>query len=124
MYEILLIAFLVIALAIICLVLVQHGKGADMGASFGAGASATLFGSSGTGNFLTRSTSIFGLLFFVVSLALANLSSLAPSSSSDFSNLEDGMPATEITTPATDATLNSGSTVQPDNSNPTSDIPE
>ena len=54
MYEIVIALYLLVSLAIIGLVLIQHGKGADMGASFGAGASATLFGSSGTGNFLTR----------------------------------------------------------------------
>ncbi|ELR66169.1 Preprotein translocase subunit SecG [Photobacterium marinum] len=74
MYEILLVIYLLAALGVIGLVLVQQGKGADMGASFGAGASGTLFGASGSGNFLTRMTAIFATVFFVISLILGNLS--------------------------------------------------
>lgn len=70
MYEVLLVVYLLVALALVGLVLVQHGKGASMGASFGAGASNTVFGSSGSGNFLTKSTAILAILFFVISLLL------------------------------------------------------
>jgi len=56
------------------LVLIQHGKGADMGAAFGAGASATVFGSSGMGNFLTKTTTILATIFFVLSIILGNYS--------------------------------------------------
>jgi len=59
------------ALAMIGLVLVQHGKGADMGASFGSGASGSLFGASGSANFLSRSTAVCATLFFVCTLTLA-----------------------------------------------------
>lgn len=59
------------ALCIIGLILVQQGKGADMGASFGAGASNTLFGSRGSGNALTRTTAILAAVFFATSLALS-----------------------------------------------------
>lgn len=59
------------AIAIIALVLLQQGKGADAGAAFGSGASQTVFGSSGSGNFLTRSTTIAAVIFFVTSLTLA-----------------------------------------------------
>jgi preprotein translocase subunit SecG len=59
------------ALAMIGLVLVQHGKGADMGASFGSGASGSLFGATGSANFLSRSTAVCATLFFVCTLALA-----------------------------------------------------
>ena len=69
MYEVLLVVYLLVALALVGLVLVQHGKGASMGASFGAGASNTVFGSSGSGNFLTKSTAILAILFFVISVA-------------------------------------------------------
>ena len=62
------------ALAIIGLVLVQHGKGADMGASFGSGASGSLFGATGSANFLSRSTAVAATLFFVCTLALAFMS--------------------------------------------------
>lgn len=61
------------AIAIIALILIQQGKGADMGASFGSGASQTLFGSRGTGNVLTRSTAALATIFFVTSLALSIL---------------------------------------------------
>jgi preprotein translocase subunit SecG len=59
------------ALAMIGLVLVQHGKGADMGASFGSGASGSLFGATGSANFLSRSTAVAATLFFASTLALA-----------------------------------------------------
>jgi preprotein translocase subunit SecG len=62
---------LVAALAMIGLVLVQHGKGADMGASFGSGASGSLFGATGSANFLSRSTAVCATIFFVATLALA-----------------------------------------------------
>ena len=59
------------ALAMIGLVLIQHGKGADMGASFGSGASGSLFGATGSANFLSRSTAVCATVFFVCTLALA-----------------------------------------------------
>ncbi|SEK21294.1 preprotein translocase subunit SecG [Roseateles sp. YR242] len=72
---------LVAALAMIGLVLVQHGKGADMGASFGSGASGSLFGATGSANFLSRSTAIAATIFFVCTLALAYMSSHRESAS-------------------------------------------
>ncbi len=65
---------LVAAMVMIGLVLVQHGKGADMGASFGSGASGSLFGATGSANFLSRSTAVCAGVFFVCTLALAYLS--------------------------------------------------
>jgi preprotein translocase subunit SecG len=62
---------LLTALAMIGLVLVQHGKGADMGASFGSGASGSLFGATGSANFLSRFTAVCATLFFVCTLGLA-----------------------------------------------------
>ena len=70
---ILLIALVCIAIALVGLVLIQQGKGADAGASFGGGASQTVFGSAGSGNFLTKSTWTLGLLFFACCLALGYL---------------------------------------------------
>jgi preprotein translocase subunit SecG len=67
---------LVAALAMIGLVLVQHGKGADMGASFGSGASGSLFGATGSANFLSRSTAVCATLFFIATLALAYFGNL------------------------------------------------
>lgn len=59
------------AIAIIVLVLLQHGKGADMGAAFGSGASGSLFGATGSANFLSRSTAVVATVFFIATLALA-----------------------------------------------------
>ena len=70
-----LIAHVLIAAAIIGLVLLQKGKGADAGAGFGAGASGTVFGARGSANFLSRSTAVMATLFFASSLALAYLNS-------------------------------------------------
>jgi preprotein translocase subunit SecG len=63
------------ALGVIGLVLLQHGKGADMGASFGSGASGSLFGVSGSSNFMSRATAVCVLIFFTTSLTLAYMSS-------------------------------------------------
>ena len=71
MQTILTVIHLVLALGLIGLVLIQHGKGADAGAAFGSGASATVFGSRGSANFLSRTTGILAALFFATSLALA-----------------------------------------------------
>jgi preprotein translocase subunit SecG len=61
------------ALGVIGLVLLQHGKGADMGAAFGSGASGSLFGATGSANFLSRSTAVLAAVFFVTTLALTYL---------------------------------------------------
>jgi len=63
------------ALGVIGLVLLQHGKGADMGAAFGSGASGSLFGATGSANFLSRTTAILATLFFIATLALTYLGS-------------------------------------------------
>ena len=83
------------ALGMIGLILIQHGKGADMGASFGSGSSGSLFGASGSANFLSRSTAGLATVFFVTTLALAYLSNARPVSSG--SVLEGAAP---ITAPA------------------------
>ncbi|MBB1650818.1 MULTISPECIES: preprotein translocase subunit SecG [Delftia] len=83
------------ALGMIGLILIQHGKGADMGASFGSGSSGSLFGASGSANFLSRSTAGLATVFFVATLALAYLSNARPVSSG--SVLEGAAP---ITAPA------------------------
>ncbi len=70
-YNILLIVQVIVALGIIGFVLVQHGKGADAGAAFGSGSSGSVFGSRGASNFLTRSTAILAVVFFLNSMALA-----------------------------------------------------
>ncbi|WP_343637509.1 preprotein translocase subunit SecG [Roseateles sp.] len=75
MMNLVLVLQLLAALAMIGLVLVQHGKGADMGASFGSGASGSLFGATGSANFLSRSTAVAATIFFVSTLALAYMGS-------------------------------------------------
>lgn len=66
----LMISLLVVALLLVGIILIQQGKGAEIGASFGAGASNTLFGAPGAGNFLTRSTTILAILFFALALTI------------------------------------------------------
>jgi preprotein translocase subunit SecG len=67
-----------VAIAIIGLVLLQHGKGADMGSGFGGGASGSLFGATGSANFLSRTTAVLAALFFASSLALAYFATQRP----------------------------------------------
>lgn len=69
------------ALAMIGLILVQHGKGADMGAAFGSGGSGSLFGATGSANFLSRTTAVLATVFFVCTLALAYFGNVRPASS-------------------------------------------
>jgi preprotein translocase subunit SecG len=73
--SILLVVHMVVALVVIGLVLIQHGKGADMGAAFGSGSSGSLFGAVGSANFLSRSTAALATLFFLSSLGLTYLGS-------------------------------------------------
>lgn len=93
MYEILLVVYLLVALTLIGLVLVQQGKGASMGASFGAGASNTVFGASGSGNFLTRTTAILAIVFFVISLVLGAITNSRSKPADTWSDLSQ--PKTE-----------------------------
>jgi preprotein translocase subunit SecG len=81
MYSITLGVHVVGGLAVIGLVLLQHGKGADMGAAFGSGASGSLFGSSGSANFLSRSTAVLAAIFFLTSLGLSYIANLKPQTS-------------------------------------------
>ena len=76
--NVLIVAHVITALAIIGLVLLQHGKGADMGSGFGGGASSSLFGATGSANFLSRTTAVLATLFFVLSLALAYVATKKP----------------------------------------------
>src|SRR5690242_9595927 len=81
-----------VALAIIGLVLLQHGKGADMGSGFGGGASSSLFGATGSANFLSRATAVLATLFFALSLALAYLAS---NRTHESGSIVDRLPARE-----------------------------
>ena len=103
MQTIVVVVHVIVAIAIIGLVLLQQGKGADAGASFGAGASQTVFGASGSGNFLVRATTIGATIFFITSLSLAvfakNQSSLGGAANSPLVNEEL---LQEISTPVSD----------------------
>lgn len=87
-YEVLLVAYLIVALLLIGFVLIQQGKGADMGASFGSGGSNTVFGSSGSGNFMSRTTAVLAGLFFFISLTLGALTANKESAEDEWENLE------------------------------------
>ncbi|HEY5740196.1 MAG TPA: preprotein translocase subunit SecG [Gammaproteobacteria bacterium] len=73
--SILLVIQVLLSISLIALILLQHGKGADAGAAFGSGASATVFGARGSGNFMSRATTVVAVLFFIVCLSLAYISS-------------------------------------------------
>ena len=88
---------LLAALGMIGLILIQHGKGADMGAAFGSGTSGSLFGASGSANFLSRTTGILAAVFFVCTLALAYLGNTRPVSSG---SVLESSPAASIPAPA------------------------
>jgi preprotein translocase subunit SecG len=75
METLILMVHVIVALSIVGLVLLQHGKGADVGAAFGGGASGSLFGASGSANFLSRTTAILAAVFFATSLGLTWYSS-------------------------------------------------
>jgi preprotein translocase subunit SecG len=77
LFSIILLVHVVSAAGIVGLVLIQHGKGADMGAAFGGGASGSLFGATGSANFLSRSTAVLAVVFFSTSLTLAYTASNA-----------------------------------------------
>lgn len=73
MYNILVVVEVLVSVALVGLILLQHGKGADAGAAFGSGSSGTVFGSRGSANFLSRATAGLATVFFIVSLSLAYL---------------------------------------------------
>ncbi len=78
LFSLVLTVHILVAISIIGLVLMQHGKGADMGAAFGSGASGSLFGATGSANFLSRTTGVLAAVFFVTSLTLAYIGSNKP----------------------------------------------
>jgi preprotein translocase subunit SecG len=79
--NVIIVVHVMVALAIIGLVLLQHGKGADMGSGFGGGSSSSLFGATGSANFLSRATAGLATVFFILSLALAYIATNQPRSS-------------------------------------------
>jgi len=89
------------AISMIGLILVQHGKGADMGAAFGSGSSGSLFGASGSANFLSRTTAVLATVFFICTLALAYFGNLrTPTSGSVLERAQQSAPAAVPAAPA------------------------
>jgi preprotein translocase subunit SecG len=127
MYEILIVIYLIVAIALIGLVLIQQGKGSDMGASFGAGASATLFGSSGAGNFLTKTTTVLATLFFLISIFLGSLTANSVKQEDEWSNLAPAEAAEQAAPVAADGdvpvTDNKATDVPVEDNNKSSDVP-
>lgn len=104
LFSVVLVVHVVVGLGVIGLVLVQHGKGADMGAAFGSGASGSLFGSSGSANFLSRTTAVLATVFFVTSLSLSYLASNKPAApSSVMEGAVQSVPADDVGKPAIEA---------------------
>lgn len=81
--------YLIVAIILVWFILMQQGKGADAGASFGAGAAGTVFGSAGSSNFLSRTTAILAIIFFMISLVIGNLTSNHNISTSQFEDLSN-----------------------------------
>jgi preprotein translocase subunit SecG len=107
------IVHVLIALAIIGLVLLQHGKGADMGSGFGGGASGSLFGATGSANFLSRTTAVLATLFFITSLALAYVATTKPRPGGVLDAVKSAPPQPASPAPASDIPKPSASGVQP-----------
>jgi len=124
LYEVLLVSYLVVALLLIGFVLIQQGKGADMGASFGAGGSNTVFGSSGSGNFMTRTTAILATLFFLISLIIGSLTANKDKTVDEFQNID--LPVEQVVPAVPSNSDIPGTPIEPvpaDDEQPESDIP-
>jgi preprotein translocase subunit SecG len=100
-FTLILIVDVIVALCIIGLVLLQHGKGADVGAAFGSGASGSLFGASGSANFLSRTTGILAAVFFLTTFVLAYLVTHKPRTSGGVMDTVKEQPAQVPASPAT-----------------------
>ena len=97
MVEILiLLVHVIAAIGVIGLVLLQHGKGADMGAAFGSGSAGSLFGSSGSANFLSRTTAVLAAVFFLTSMGLTYVTSHKPQQGSVMDSRKTEQPATRL----------------------------
>ena len=108
------------ALGVILLVLLQHGKGADMGAAFGSGASGSLFGATGSANFLSRLTAAMAAVFFVSTLALAFFANERPSSGG---SLMENVTTPASSVPSLPGSVPAGSSVPPASTVPPATVP-
>ncbi len=105
-HTLILIVHVLAAVGIIGLVLLQHGKGADVGAAFGGGASGSLFGATGSANFLSRATAVLAVVFFLTSLGLAYLATHKPRADAgvmDTTKEAPAAPASSVPTPQSGA---------------------
>ena len=98
LFSVVLTVHILVAFAIIGLVLMQHGKGADMGAAFGSGASGSLFGATGSANFLSRATGVLATVFFITSLTLAYVASTKPKTTG--SVMQEAVQSQPVSNPA------------------------
>lgn len=114
-----------LAIGVIGLVLIQHGKGAEAGAAFGSGASATVFGSRGSGSFLTRMTTLFALAFFCTSMVLFFLASQRSASNAGIGSVVDDidLPAVQQSTDAPQTDVPATDTPSTQNDSSGSDVP-
>lgn len=100
LWNVMIVIHVIAALAIIGLVLIQHGKGADMGAAFGGGSSGSLFGATGSANFLSRATAILATIFFLTSLGMAYIATHKPRTGSGGGVMEGLAPKPVVSAPA------------------------
>ncbi len=90
LHSVILVVHILAGVGVVGLVLLQHGKGADMGAAFGSGASGSLFGATGSANFLSRATAVLAAVFFLTSLGLSYVSNSRPTRAT---SVMDSVPA-------------------------------
>src|SRR5262245_18156422 len=108
-----------LAVGLVGLILLQRGKGAEVGTAFGAGASGTVFGARGSASFLTRATAVLATLFFVTSLSLAFLSSRPTAPTSILERSTQQQPASDVPATPPEAPDGSSSTPAPESAAPT-----
>lgn len=120
LFSIVLFVHVISALGIVGLVLVQHGKGADMGAAFGSGASGSLFGATGSANFLSRTTAVLAVVFFTTSLSLAYFASNRAKTSGGV--MQDAVQSAPASAPSSVVGEKAGSPA--DSESKTKDIPK
>lgn len=124
LFSVILVLHILVALGVITLVLLQHGKGADMGAAFGSGASGSLFGATGSANFLSRTTAVLAAIFFVTSLSLAYIASNKPKTTG--SVMQDAVTSEPVQIPASASVPNTAETLKSsvDSDSKAKDIPK
>lgn len=118
LYNVILGLFVVNSVALVALILIQHGKGAEAGAAFGSGASGTVFGSRGSASFLTRTTGVLATLFFALSLTLAYLSNQQVEPTSVLEKVQQQEATVSEEVPPADIPV-----VEKEPAAPTSDVP-